>query len=539
MNSSHFSRRLPILLLAAAVAACGGGGGGGGGDSSPGGGGATYPATGAYSWVLKATGPTNALKYGLSLMHPAVPGTEYVIEAANAAVTDARVVSSGTVDAAQLRASSLQPSYLVYIVGGDVRSVPLTADGTAPAGRVQRAQSTSACKFAEEPALDGVDYGSVQNSRFVVTTAGADGACNTNDDGRAEVKLSATLGVVVTPFASDPPLGVVRDTSTLAPRGWLYARSVGLWSTSPATTFATRVAPAPAVSSVVANTYNAALVDDGVKLAVLAFAGGLAVTETPLDAATTGGGGWKLIGYDAGNFYVYRVAAPFDFGSTYTVLKIARAEPSASVLATGTGLVSLASMGRTVVYLTVFTATDNRLVRIAKLGGTPAQSIFPTTTFLSVQTSASGINQVWRVTGVGSATASYAIDVVDESGATLYTAPGGFPMSVAEATSRDFNTSESRTVFLLASGYGARGFADTSLVSYDTASRAVTTIGALPGSAQYGNDFVFASAVAGPGIHGLVFTARSVNGSVQDAGAKVYSFDVNGSNSLAATTVVR
>ena len=512
--------------------------GGGGSDSGGGAGVVAYPASGSYGWILKASGPTNALKYGLSLVHPSEPGTQYVIEAANAAVTDARAVSSGTVETAQLRASALQPSYLVYVVGGDVRSVPLLADGTAPAGRVQRAQSTSACKFAEDAALDAVDYGSVQNSRFVITTAGADGLCGTVDDGRAEVKLSATLGVVVTPFASEAPLAAVRDASTLAPRGWLYSRSVGLWSTSPATTFSTRVAPAPAVSNVVGSTYSAALVDDGAKLAVLAFPGGLAVTETPLDASITGGGGWKLIGFDAGNFYIYRNAGS-DFSSTYTVLKIARAAPSASVLATGAGLVTLASMGRTVVYLTVFTATDNRLVRIAKLGGTPAQSSFPTTTFLSVQTGAGGVNEVWRVTGVGSATASYSIDMVDESGATLYTAAGGFPMSVAEATTRDFNTSESRTAFLLASGYGPRGFGDASLVSYDSTTLTATTLGTLPGGTQFGTDFVFASTVAGPGRQGLAFAARSVNGSVQDAGAQVLRFDLGVANSLAATSVVR
>jgi len=535
MSHSRFFRRGLAACWVITLAACGGGGS----DSGGGAGVATYPAAGSYGWILKASGPTNTLKYGLSLVHPSEPGTQYVIEAANAAVTDTRAVSSGTVETAQLRASALQPSYLVYIVGGDVRSVPLLADGTAPSTRVQRAQSTSACKFAEEPALDAVDYGSVQNSRFVIKTAGADGLCETADDGRAEVRLSATLGVVVTPFASESPLAVVRDASTLAPRGWLYSRSVGLWSTSPATTFPTRVAPAPAVSNVVAGTYNAALVDDGSKLAVLAFPGGLAVTETTLDASITGGGGWKLIGYDAGNFYVYRNAPPQDFSSTYTVLKIARAAPSASVIATGTGLVTLASMGRTVVYLTVFTATDNRLVRIAKLGGTPAQSSFPTTTFLSVQTGAGGVNEVWRVTGVGSATASYAIDMVDESGATLYTAAGGFPMSVVEATTRDFNTSESRTTFMLASGYGPRGFGDASLVSYDSTTLTATTLGTLPGGTQFGTDFVFASTVAGPGRQGLAFAARSVNGSVQDAGAQVLRFELGTSGSLAATTVVR
>ena len=526
-----FTLRCCAAMSVCTLAACGGGGDSGG----PGSGAETYPSSGTYGWILKAVGPTSALKYGLSLVHASRPDTEYIIESANAAVTDARLVSGGSVDPAQLRAASLLPRYLLYVVGGDVRSVPLAADGTAPATHVQRALSTSACQFV----TDAIDYASVQNSRFIVSTAGADGRCGTADDGRAEVKLSVTLGVVVTPIVGETPFVVVRDPATLAPRGWLYSRSVGLWSGTPGTTFPTRPAMSPAVTAVVADTYNAVLVDDGARLAVQSFPGGLSVTETPLDAARTGGGGWALIGFDAGNFYVYRNAGT-GFNSTYTVLKIARAAPVASVLATGTGLVSLTAMGKTVLYLTVFTAADNRLLRVDKLGGVPASASYPTTTFLSVQTSANGINQVWRVTGVGSTAAAYAIDIVDESGATLYTAPGGFPMSVVEATNRDFNSSESRTGFLFASGYSAtRAFGDASLIGYDTATRTAVTLGALPGSAVFGSDFVFAHAIAGPGSRGLAFAARSNSGSVQETGAKVYSFDVNTANSLVATTVVR
>jgi hypothetical protein len=523
-----------LLATLLALAGCGGGGGGGSVDPAP-----SYPASGPFGWILKAAGPTTALKYGLSLVHPSQPGTEYVIEYASAVVSDARLVSGGTVDASNLRATSIQPHALVYIVGGDVRSVPMQADGSAPLSRVQRSGSTSACKFI----LDANDYATPQNSRFIVSTAGADGQCDASgggDDGRAEVQLSATGGLSYTPLAADKPLGVVRDPATLAPRGWIYPRSVVLWTTSsPATTFSTRADTDLAVTSVLASTHQSALVEDGTKLSVLSFSGGTAVIESQLDPALASGSGWQSIGFDANNFYVYDNAGD-SFSSTWKVLKISRSNPTASLLATGTGLVSLASMGRDVLYLTVATATDNRLVRINKAGGTPVETVSPITTFTQVQTSASGVHQRWRVTDVGSASPTYTIDIIDESDTTLHTVAGGFPMTLPQASSQNFNTSESRTRFVFAGNYGARTYGDASLLSYDAATSAPPRLlGTLPGTAIYGNDFVFASVIAGPTPLGLGFAARSSNGSILEAGARVFSYDLDSANSLTYTTTTR
>lgn len=519
-----------LLATMLALGGCGGGSNGGSGDPAP-----SYPASGPFGWILKAAGPTNALKYGLSLVHPSQPGTEYVIEPASAVVSDARLVFSGAVDTASLRATSVQPYALVYIVGGDVRSLPMQADGSPPLSRVQRSVSTSACKFI----LDANDYATPQNSRFVVSTADADGQCDTSAGGHAEVQLSATGGLSYTPLPADKPLGVVRDPATLAPRGWIYARSVVLWSTSPATTFATRADTDPAVTSVLASTHQSALVEDGTKLSVLSFSGGTAVIESQLNPALATGSGWQSIGFDANNFYVYDNSDD-SFSSTWKVLKISRSNPAASVLATGTGLVSLASMGRDVLYLTVATADDNRLVRIDKAGGTPVETVSPITTFTQVQTSASGVHQRWRVTDVGSASPTYTIDIIDESDTTLHTIEGGFPMYLPQAGSENFNASESRTRFVFAGDYGARTYGDASLLSYDTATSAPPRLlGTLPGTAIYGSDFVFASVIAGPTPLGLGFAARSSNGSILEAGAKVFSYDLDSANSLAYTTTAR
>lgn len=523
-----------LCVLAAALlglTACGGGGGEAvTSGSTP----AAPPTSGAFAWVLKAQGPTNALKYGLSLLHPSTPGTEWVIEVSSSVVSDARLVASGSIDAAGLKADSLQPYALLYIVGGDVRRVPMQANGTAPLSRVQRAQSTSACSFV----IEADDYALPENSRYIVSTAGADGQCATADDGRAEVKLTTGGGLTVAPISGAAPLGVFRDLATLAPRGWIYPKTVSFWGPGAGTTVDTRSAIEPALTEVVAATYRSALVDDGTQLSVLDFPAGTAPVENRLSTASTGGGGWTSIGFDAGNHYVFRNTGSTT-ASSWTVLKISRAAPTATVLASGAGLLSIASMAGTQLYATVIGAADNRLLAISKTVGAPVQSlaITPSSTLITVQTSANDVHQLWRVTNLGTAAITYSIEMIDEAGTTLYaTSAGGFPMAVAEADTAHFNVSESRTRFVFANGYGSKTFSGATLVGYDTGSRTATTLGTLPGSTDFGSDFVFASTMGGPGSFMAGFAARSLGGAVQETGAKVFSFDASAANSLKYTS---
>ena len=160
----------------------------------------------------------------------------------------------------------------------------------------------------------------------------------------------------------------------------------------------------------------------------------------------------------------------------------------------------------------------------------------PTNTLITVLTSGSDVHQRWRVTGVGTASLAYAIDMVDESDTTLFSVAGGFPLSMAEPGTRNFNSSESRTGFLIAGNYGSRAFGDASLIGYDSATRSATTLGTLPGTADFGGDAVYAGVNGGPGAVGLGFAARSSGGVVQEAGAKVFSFDLGVANSLKFTT---
>jgi hypothetical protein len=113
-------------------------------------------------------------------------------------------------------------------------------------------------------------------------------------------------------------------------------------------------------------------------------------------------------------------------------------------------------------------------------------------------------------------------------------------MLLAGGTTLNFNASENRSVFVVADRYGARAFGDATLVAYDAQSRVARAMGALPGTVDFGADFVFASASAGVSGAGTSvmagFAARSINGVIQAAGTQVYSFDAATASSLKFTT---
>jgi hypothetical protein len=522
-------RALAAAVTACGLSACGSGGGGGGGDSGPP---PTQlvvpPSSGVYSWLLKAEGATDNLKYGLSLLHPLETGTEFVIEPANAAVSDAKLVASATLDTTNLRTGALKPFALIYIVGGDVRRVPLDATGVAPASRVTKAGSSSACTFV----VDAVDYAVPEQSRFVVSTAGADGKCNTADDGRAEVRLDSKFGVVLSVLADDFPLAALRDTNTLAPRGWLSRTRANLWSSTAGGSIALTGDP---ITKVLGSTPKSALVESASGLRVIEFTGGTGVKETALTTATTTG--WQSIGYDTGNFYVYRndiAGGAFN----WTVTKVSRNALAATTLASGPGEVSNASMGVDVLFVNVIGSNTQELRRVLKAASVGSQVIDsgPAVTSLSsIITSAKGVHLLWRLTGLGSASPSYSIRMVDESfpSAAVYTsAPGGFSLGLADAANVDFANSENRSVFMFVEGYGSRFFGDANLVAYDTGLRSARTLGTLPGSADFGNDLVFANVVSGPATFATGFASRSINGVLQGASTRVFSFDTATTKSL-------
>ena len=532
LNLRRSHRRALASLAALCLAACGGGGGDGG--TAPVNGVAT-PTSGTYAWLLKAEGRTDDLKFALSLVHPQDPATEVLIEPASAAVTDAKLVASATIDSAAEQTGVLEPYALVYVVGGDVRRVPLRADGMPPLGKVARARSTSACRFV----IEAVNHASPEQSRFIVSTAGADGRCDSADDGRAEVRLDAALGLVYTPLSGAAPLGVLRDAGSLAPNGWLLPTQTQPWAASaPAQIIR---APGDPLTAVLHSTPRSALVESARGLSVLDFGSSGAVTESSLASALTTG--WQPVGFDAQFFYVYRnsgtAASPL-----WAVMRISRstlpATPSATQLASGTGQVTLASMGSDVLYVTTVSDTTVELRRLLKAvpgASTVIDSGPVSSQFATVLTGAAGVHLQWRITGLDTLSPSYAIQMVSETGAVLYTsAAGGFSLGPADASRINFNRSESRSRFTFVEGYGARFFGDATVVSYDSAARSATRVGLLPGNAEFGIDYVFANVIAGPAAPAAGFASRSINGVVQASGTRVFTFDPASANSLRFTT---
>ena len=370
-----------------------------------------------------------------------------------------------------------------------------------------------------------------------MSTAGPDGQCGTSDDGTAEVRLSATSGLIYTESSGDTILGSFRDATTLAPRGWIFSRSAVYWNAVDGTSTTLRDANAPAFVAVVQSAPTMALMDDGTQLSVVDFSG-TAPAETKLDTAITGGGGWVGIGFDADAFYAYRNSGS---GATaqWSVLKVTRSGPQATVLASAGGHVGVASMGTTLMYVSTLSDGGNALVSVSKSTGAPSQSLesTSTSTLTTVQTSASGVHELWRIVNIGTAALNYEIEFIDETGLRLYTTnAGGYPLDEPDAQVQRFDTSESRTRFVFASGYGARAFGDASLMGFDATARQVITFGALPGNTTFGTDTVYAGTIGGPTNAMAGFAARSVAGSIVPTGAQVFSFDFATANSLQFAT---
>lgn len=518
MIPARLASAIAGAALATVLAACGGGGGG---DTPAPATPVAVPASGTYGWLLKAEGSTAALKYGLSLIHPALPAVEWVVEPASEAVTDAQVVAQGTRGGSGRTVTGLVPQTLVYIVGGDVRRVPLAANGSAPRGQVQRAQSTSACRFS----LSAVDALTPENSRFIVSTAGADGLCGSSDDGAAEVKLAASAPTVTLTPLTSTPLAVLRDPDALVPRGWVLPTEVRLWNGG---TIALRDA-ADALQTVLAANDHVLLAQSASGWSVLGFDSGNTVTDTPVTLPD--GAAWQSVGHDGQYFYLSgSTGRPDQRDGTWFVVRVAMQAPVAEALASGSGYVPFVGLGRNRVYVTVWDGAASRLLSLAKAvpGAAPVSMLgdLPSTSQVLVLASAADVHSFWRQDNVGSGTPVLSVSLIDETGAVQYaTSGGGWQFSLDGATTIDFDRSENRTRFIVADGYGSRAFGDARLVSYDAASRTRVDLGTLPGSGDFGSDTVFAGVNGAAGSFMTGFAARSAAGVVQPSGARLFSFD--------------
>jgi len=526
-----------VVAAAAALAACGGGGGG---DAPAQGSVEPLPATpssGTYAWLIKAEGSTASVdssKKGLSLVHPQQRDIEVVVEPAGTVVTDVKTLMAGRVDAAAPRIDALEPAALLYVLGGDVRHLPLRANGTAPAQRVQRAGTRSACLFV----LDGVDHAQPQNSRFIVSTAGTDGQCGSADDGFAEVRLDASLGPVLSPWPGAAPLALLRGPGNLAPLGWLTPTELRSWDGS--------VTPL----RVQAEAWTRAL-HTTARTVLLESAAGLSVLELRDDAppgvrSVVGlvGTGWQPLGFDAQHHFVFRnegsAAAP-----TWTVARIDRVSLSTTPMASGAGRVLLSAFGQDVMYLSIADLEAFELRRLPKAVPGVSQilergaSSANQTSYYQVLASAHGTHLLWRVTGAAGAALRSRVDLIDEAGRVLYEGLDGHSLGAAPPTVLDLQRSENRSRFVFVENFGPRLFGDTALVSYDAAARAATRLGSLPGRAAFGDDLVFGTLFASPLAFEAGFASRSVAGLIQAAGTRVFTVDSTRANSLVFATRVQ
>lgn len=519
----------PVAL--AALTACGGGGGfdvSSGQNNSSGG-----TSGSVYAVALTSQGAAATRTYGLSLIQPGATESEFVIEAPTAGVLDLAIVSSGTVTVDQATVSGIQPFAALYIVGGDIRRVPLVANGTAPAGRVQRAGVSGACRFV----LNANDYAAPEQSRLVVSTAGADAACGTADDGQSDVTLTSAGGLTVTPVTGPRRLGIVRDTARLAPQGWFTTDNVTLFTPSAG------VLPysAPA-TSVVLGTNRSAVVETRGALSVLDLgtaAVGTGLSETQLPANLTAGTGWRSIGFDSTDFFVYRSGTTLG-SSSWSVLRINRQSKAVTQLSGGSGVLSSVGLGQGLIYATESTPANNRVLTISKSQPGPANTLRsrPSTTLLSVTTGTNGRHQLWErpVTG----TAGYVLDFISEANNTsLLNVPGGVPLAEVQATTLNLGASQNTGRFVFAGGYGASGLSGAVLQSYDAGAGVSDVYGTLPGSSRYGADQVEVGVTSTPGPFLGGYAGRVGAGGVQASDEVTFSFDARTPGSLRLATTRR
>ncbi|MFM9917513.1 MAG: hypothetical protein ACKVOX_17050 [Rhizobacter sp.] len=531
-----------LLSTLIGLSSCGGGGGHDGALT-------TFPTAGAYGWIVRSFGEHPQL----FLVHRSQPDTAYQISnSGQEAVSSTSVVSSGTVNAGAQQVTAIQPHTLVYIVNEAVRSLRLQADGAAPVSRPPVSGSADACGFG----LVANDHANPLNSRLIVSRKGPLGNCSGStrfDDNRplgfSELRFSGNGELVSTILSTSPddaaPVGVLRDTSTLAPRAWLYSDRVVLWNDG--TTL--RLSPPGTIDSniVVAGTDRSAIVRRSGGLSVLEFPSGSTIVETPLNPGITAGTAWDLIGFDIDAFYL-RVASVAQDSIAWKVLKITRSRPVASLLASGTGQLTSVAMGSNLIYAVaqpVGVDQTYTLFRINKAGGLVPQTVFPAGIEPSVQTGAAGVHMLKLRDLTSPRTANQnlrtQLQFIDENNNTLYTADQGYPLLPVAADTLNFGRSINITRFVFAAN-NAQSYADAMLTAYDTRTRSATELGKLPGAAEYGaaSDLDLATSVnAGPTSTGIGFAAKYSMGAISEAGSKVFSFDLDTPNSLKYTTTTK
>lgn len=548
----------PTLAMVSALALFGCGGGGGGGDSgsvtvapptttpitTPG---ATLiPNTGTFAPLFRTEGPTNTPRFAISLVHPADRSTEYAIEPAALDVSSPLTLYSGTVDAANFKVNNLAAHSLVYIAGGDVKRLALTATGANPKAALQTAGVTNLCDFVFKNfrSPQGTDYGTPLASRYWATTKGADNLCATFDDGQVEISFDAQgkprTAPLPNPGALGPVLAVLRDPVTLKPSATVHGRVISV--TQPTSTELTLLpTTAPAMTQVVEVSVDALVGQQNNRLVFWDISG----KNVTLDPTITAGVGWESAGVDANNFYVFRNTGALATlpTSTWKLVKISKIAPAATVLASGSGYIASASMGLNSILITSANLSGFSLNRIAKAApSAPVMLQGPSTTQIPVAlASREGVQLVLTNSSGSNGLRTSAISVVEEeTNKTLFSNTNGLPFSLIDSSSLALNNNSNAAGFVIVGDISSTsGSLGATLTSYDAATRNSIVLGRMPSSGQFG----FATGYVAPGSATSTFGTGSLSAitgtAILASPLRLFSFDPRVADSIVYTSSVK
>ena len=481
-NLLTFGKVVSVVALAA-LSACGGGGGSSttttaatvpvtqpaAGLSATG-----FPNTGVYQLLLTSQGANTARSTGISLIHPNDRTVEYQIEAPVSASLGYLMMSSGTADVPNKRVFNIQQHSVLYIVGGDIKRLPLQALGTTPKAGLQAAGVSNLCAFAVDTNFatpGGMDYSAPLSSKFYAGTKGVDGRCGTPDDGQAVISFDAAGKPIVDTVDTSstgmgPVVAVFRDPATLKPTIAVKARGL----------------------KVIASSLDVGVGETSTGLQMT----GLSVKL--LDQSIVGGTGWESAGHDSEYFYVFRniPLAASSATSSWKLVRISKVNPAASLLATGTGNLLSATMGSNSILGTILsTATGFSLNKFSKT--TPGLPLVlerqPGNSYAIASALSQGIFMFFRTFVVNGVASSTSVEMFDEAtNATIYNRQSAFLFGVIRPDSLPFNSSLDVVGFTFTGdSLGPAGALGSSLIAYNAANRTATVVGQFPNAADFGS----------------------------------------------------
>ena len=529
-----------MAILALALSACGGGGGGStGGTAGSGSAGAApvsqWPGTGNYAVVLRAGGSTaaGATTLALSLVHPATPQVEYVMDASPATSTLGLTLLRGTYAASTNEFTSLSPVAYVDAPNGALRTTMLAANGARP--QQSSGPTTAVCSNT----LVANDFANPFSSIVLATTPGADGICGTSDDGEVMIGFSSSGAPDATPVTG--VLGFLRGSATGAPAYWLTTDSSGAETLTPfasggAATVVGVGSPGANVSyGRVQNLSDTLLYSRNGALMGVGTASGAASRRTL--STSTGPDGWKPAGNDATYAYAYLNSATAQSGAgSWQLLAVSRADLSVATIATGTGSILAASAVPGSVYATVLNAsTGAAVVKANAPSGTQSTLWASASTVTGVEANPGGLNTVVSSSGVGSVSMS----LIDNQGNSIFSSsPGILYGADADAVDGASGDQVFAGVYVVAPS-SSTYLGGVPLTRVDAATKASTVIGTLPTGADLGgaaSDVVFVTPVSPNREFGGFHASRVANSQIIGPGSAVYTFNPGQANSLVRTT---